>query len=61
LGIDNPPVAYIGDGNNIANSWIYLSAKLGFELRVATPNGYECDPKVIQEALEMAEITARRN
>ncbi len=57
LGIDNPTVAYIGDGNNIANSWIYLSAKLGFELRVATPNGYECDPKVIKEALEMAEIS----
>jgi ornithine carbamoyltransferase len=54
LGIDNPTVAYVGDGNNIANSWIYLSAKLGFELRIATPKGYECDPKVVKEAKEMA-------
>jgi ornithine carbamoyltransferase len=54
LGVKNPVVAYIGDGNNIANSWIYLSAKLGFELRVATPKGYECDFEVIKEAREIA-------
>jgi len=39
LGIDNPTVAYIGDGNNIANSWIYLSCKLGFETLECYPNG----------------------
>jgi ornithine carbamoyltransferase len=33
----NPVVAYIGDGNNMTHSWLMLSAKLGFELRVATP------------------------
>ena len=31
-----------------------LLAKLGFELRVATPKGYECDPQIVQEALEIA-------
>jgi len=37
----NPIVAYIGDGNNMAHSWMMLASKLGFELRVATPKGYE--------------------
>ncbi len=53
-GIETPVVAYVGDGNNMTHSWIMLSAKLGFELRVATPNGYECDPQIVQEALEIA-------
>lgn len=47
----NPIVAYIGDGNNMTHSWLMLAAKLGFELRIATPKGYECDPAVITDAL----------
>ena len=53
-GIENPIVAYVGDGNNMTHSWLMLSAKLGFELRIATPKGYECDPQIVQEALEFA-------
>jgi len=51
---NNPIVAYVGDGNNMANSWLNLAAILGFELRVATPKGYECDSKVVQNALNLA-------
>ncbi|MBD3806938.1 ornithine carbamoyltransferase [Sulfuricurvum sp.] len=51
----NPIVAYIGDGNNMAHSWLMLASKLGFELRVATPKGYECDPIVIADAMRFAE------
>lgn len=41
-GLDkNLKVAYIGDGNNMANSWVMLASVMGFELRVATPKGYE--------------------
>jgi ornithine carbamoyltransferase len=47
-------VSYIGDGNNLAASWLMLSAKLGFELRVASPRGYECDPLVIDSVMRMA-------
>jgi len=52
---DNPVVAYVGDGNNMTHSWLMLAAKLGFELRIATPQGYECDPFIILEALEIAQ------
>jgi ornithine carbamoyltransferase len=51
----NPVVAYVGDGNNMAHSWLMLSAKLGFELRIATPKGYECESDVIKDALEIAQ------
>jgi ornithine carbamoyltransferase len=50
----NPIVAYVGDGNNMTHSWLMLSAKLGFELRIATPKGYECDPAIIADALAFA-------
>ena len=47
-------VAYVGDGNNMTNSWLMLSAKLGFELRIATPKGYEVDSKVLEDAMKLA-------
>jgi len=54
-GIDkNPIVAYIGDGNNMTHSWMILAAKLGFELRIATPKGYEVDGNILSETLKMA-------
>ncbi|MFA6196950.1 MAG: ornithine carbamoyltransferase [Sulfurimonas sp.] len=51
---ENAIVAYIGDGNNMTHSWMMLAAKLGFELRIATPKGYEVDGKILEEALKMA-------
>lgn len=51
----NPIVAYVGDGNNMTHSWLMLASKLGFELRVATPKGYECDPSIIADAMKFAE------
>jgi len=50
----NPVVAYVGDGNNMTHSWLMLAAKLGFELRIATPQGYECEIDIILEAMAMA-------
>jgi len=51
---ENPIVAYIGDGNNMAHSWLMLASRLGFELRIATPKGYEVDSNVLADALELA-------
>ena len=39
-------VAWVGDGNNMANTWLQAAAMLGFHLRVSTPSGYEVDQKV---------------
>jgi ornithine carbamoyltransferase len=41
-------VAWVGDGNNMANSWIDAAGLLGFELRLACPEGYEPDREVFE-------------
>jgi len=43
-------VAYIGDGNNVAHSWILAAGQLGFDLVLAVPKGYEPDAAVMREA-----------
>ncbi|UFH58944.1 ornithine carbamoyltransferase [Sulfurovum mangrovi] len=54
FGKENPVVAYVGDGNNMTHSWLMLAAIMGFELRVATPKGYECDPAIVARAQTLA-------
>ncbi len=39
--LENLTVAWIGDGNNVANSWINAAGRLGFSLNLACPPGYE--------------------
>ncbi|CAA6800852.1 MAG: Ornithine carbamoyltransferase (EC [uncultured Campylobacterales bacterium] len=51
---DNPKVAYVGDGNNMTHSWLLLASKLGFDLNVATPKGYEVDSDVLDMAYSFA-------
>ncbi|MGE0355073.1 MAG: ornithine carbamoyltransferase [Gemmatimonadales bacterium] len=41
-------VAWIGDGNNMANSWIQCAGLLGFELRLACPEGYEPNREIFE-------------
>ncbi len=53
----NPIVAYVGDGNNMTHSWLMLASKLGFELRVATPRGYEPNLKIFEEAQKIASLS----
>jgi ornithine carbamoyltransferase len=43
-------VAWIGDGNNMANSWIEAAAHLGFALRLACPEGYDPDAGMLADA-----------
>lgn len=56
----NPIVAYVGDGNNIANSWLMLAGKLGFELRIATPKGREPWQEVRDDAEELSKISGAK-
>jgi ornithine carbamoyltransferase len=43
-------IAWIGDGNNMTNSWIHASARFGFELSIATPKQYRPEQKLIDWA-----------
>jgi len=43
-------VAWVGDGNNVANSWLESAAVLGFKLRLACPKGYDPDPELLRRA-----------
>lgn len=50
----NLKVAYVGDGNNMTHSWLMLASKMGFDLSIATPNGYEVDKDIYMDALKFA-------
>ncbi|MFS0555864.1 ornithine carbamoyltransferase [Brevibacillus sp. 179-C9.3 HS] len=47
-------LAYVGDGNNVANSLVLGAALLGLDVRVATPAGYEMDAAIVAKATEYA-------
>jgi ornithine carbamoyltransferase len=50
-------VAYIGDGNNMANSWLFGAAQMGLTLTIACPRAYRPDPTVVAQARRIAETT----
>ena len=50
-------MAYVGDGNNMTNSYLYGAAKVGMTLAVATPEGYKPNQTVFDNALADAEET----
>ena len=55
------PVAWIGDGNNMANSWLNAAAILGFELRLACPEGYDPDPEILAWAQARTRVVLTRD
>lgn len=48
--IDGVTVTFLGDGNNVANSWIAAAVRLPFSLRVVVPPGFEPDAELLQMA-----------
>ena len=52
--IEKLHVAWVGDGNNMANSWIQAAGRLGFSLTLACPEGYDPDPDILAQAREQA-------
>ncbi len=53
-GYEGLKVAYVGDGNNMANSWINAAAKLPFHLDLACPDGYDPDAKILKRGVAEA-------
>jgi len=51
--------AYLGDGNNVAHSLIYGCSKVGMDIGLACPKGYEPDSKVVSEGREEARKKGR--
>jgi len=47
-------VTYVGDGNNMAHSWLQLAPKLGMNIRIAAPQGYLPLPGIVEEAKKSA-------
>lgn len=56
-GWEGKVVAWVGDGNNMANSWIDAAGLLGFELRLACPEGYEPNHEIFERNARLAKIT----
>ena len=54
-GLDDGPLAYVGDGNNVAHSLMQICATLDIPCRIATPEGYEPDAE-IQERVADADV-----
>src|SRR5215212_5037566 len=54
-------VAWIGDGNNMANSWLNAAYVLGFELTLACPEGYDPNPMILQRAQSKARVSVVRD
>jgi ornithine carbamoyltransferase len=56
-GLKGVAFGYLGDGNNVAHSLMLGGAKLGMDIRVATPPGFEPLPEVTKRATEIAAQT----
>ncbi len=53
-------LAYIGDGNNVAHSLLYGCSKVGMDISIATPEGFECDKKVVDDSIQNAKISGSK-
>ncbi|MEO7966698.1 MAG: ornithine carbamoyltransferase, partial [Gemmatimonadaceae bacterium] len=47
---DGKTIAWVGDGNNMANSWLNAAWRLPINLRIACPEGYDPDPEIFARA-----------
>ena len=55
-GLEDRVVAWVGDGNNMANSWLNAAATVKFELRLACPKGYEPNREILEAAMRKTRI-----
>lgn len=59
-GLSNLRFAYVGDGNNMAHTYLLGGALTGMHVSVATPEGYAPRPEIVAQARELAESTGAR-
>ncbi len=59
--LEQQVVAWIGDGNNMANSWLNAAWRLGFTLRLACPEGFDPDPALLARARETGTVELVRD
>ena len=50
-------IAFIGDINNVAMSWLHAAGKLGMNISIASPEGYNCNASVLEDAKKMADVS----
>jgi ornithine carbamoyltransferase len=55
--VERKVVAWVGDGNNMANSWLDAAGMFGFELRLACPEGYEPNRAVFERNAARTTVT----
>ncbi|MHA2408490.1 MAG: ornithine carbamoyltransferase, partial [Candidatus Ranarchaeia archaeon] len=53
-------LAYVGDGNNVCHSLLYGCAKVGVNINVATPKGYEPSKKIVENAVKVSKETGTK-
>jgi ornithine carbamoyltransferase len=59
--LEGMPVAYLGDGNNMANSWLNAARVFGLDLRLACPEGFDPDPEILALAQDATKVTLTRD
>ena len=59
--VSDKKYAWIGDGNNMANSWINAAYRFGFDLDVACPEGYEPADLLLERAQKVAKVRIVRD
>ena len=59
--LEGRTVAWIGDGNNMANSWLNAAYRMGFSLRLACPEGYDPDEAILERASGATNVVLTRD
>jgi ornithine carbamoyltransferase len=59
--LEGRTVAWVGDGNNMANSWLNAASRVGFRLRLACPEGFDPDADILARARSAADVAVTRD
>jgi ornithine carbamoyltransferase len=59
--LDGVKLAFVGDGNNVANSLMLTAGRLGVQVAIATPPGYQPDAEIVAQASRMGSIAVTQN